>query len=271
VTLGTTGSSGGTFSAGTYYWVVTATTSVGETTVSNEVTHAIVANGTQQLNWGIVGGASGYKVYRGTSASGENVLVTTISSGSTVSYLDTGTSSGSATPPGTNTSGGGTFTAGTYYWVLTAVSSAGETLASNEVTGTVTANGSVVFTWNSITAAVSYRLYRGTTTGGENKLIATVSAPTTTVTDTGAAGTTVSPPTTSSFAVSATFSLSITKSGGALDSTHRVINNMTVAADTTVRLGDYIGGHMLGPGDFIAGRASVAGTLAFVLSGTVHT
>lgn len=271
ITLGTTGTSGGTFAAATYFWKVTATTTVGETSGSNEVTHAVAANGTQQLNWSIIGGANGYKVYRGTASGSENVLVATISGGSTVTYLDTGIAGTSATVPSTNTSGGGTFAAATYFWVLSAVSSAGETLGSAEVTGAVGANGSVVFTWTSVPAAVSYKLYRGTVTGGENALVATVTAPTTTVTDTGAAGSAASPVTSSTFATPVNVWLSLSKSGGALDSTHRVINNVTVAVDDTISLSEYLGGAMLGSGDFVSGYASVAGAVVLVLSGTVHT
>jgi hypothetical protein len=52
--------------------------------------------------------ATGYKVYRGTTSGAENVLVATVSGGTTVTYTDTGSAGSSATPPGTNTA---TFTA----------------------------------------------------------------------------------------------------------------------------------------------------------------
>lgn len=270
LTAGTTNASGGTFAAATYYWKITAITPVGETTGSTEVNKAVGANGTQQLSWTVVGGATGYKIYRGTSSNGQNVLVTTIGSGGTTSYLDTGSSSGAATVPGTNTSGGGSFSAGTYFWVLTAVSSAGETIASNETTSAVGVNGSVVFTWTTVPAAVSYKLYRGTATGAENALIATLGSGVTTTSDTGTSGSAASPPGSSTFGVSATVSLSIIKSGGTIDSTHRIVNNLSVASDATVALNNYLSGAMLGPGDFIAGRASVSGAVSLVLTGTVH-
>lgn len=270
LTAGTTNSSGGTFAAATYYWKITAITLVGETTGSAEVSKAVDANGTQALSWTVVGGATGYKIYRGTASNTQNVLVTTISSGATTSYLDTGSSTGAATVPGSNTSGGGSFSAGTYFWVLTAVSSAGETIASNEITSPVGANGSIVFSWGIVPAATSYKLYRGTSTGGENVLIATLGSLVTTTSDTGTAGSAASPPGSSTFGMTATVSLSITKSGGSLDSTHRIVNNMSVAADATVKLNDILGGAMLGPGDFIAGKSSVAGAVVLVLTGTVH-
>lgn len=94
---------GGSFTAGTYYWVVTSITASGESMVSNEVTQALTANQELPINWTAVTGATGYKVYRGTTAGGENKLITTISSGSTVTYTDTGTAGTTATLPTSNT------------------------------------------------------------------------------------------------------------------------------------------------------------------------
>jgi hypothetical protein len=99
ITLGTTATSGGTFAANTYYWKVTAINPSGETAGSNEVTATIAANGTQVLNWSAISGATGYRVYRGTAAGGENLLVATIGSGATVTYTDTGTSQFTAFAP----------------------------------------------------------------------------------------------------------------------------------------------------------------------------
>ncbi|MEU6582751.1 phage tail tube protein [Nocardia sp. NPDC046763] len=103
LSLGTTASSGGTFAAGAEYWVITALGAWGESGKSNEVTATLVANGTQVLNWVAVVGATGYKIYRGTTPAGESVLVTTIGSGATITYTDTGTSSGAGTPPAAGT------------------------------------------------------------------------------------------------------------------------------------------------------------------------
>jgi len=270
--LGTTSSTGGTFSSGTYYWEITATTAVGETTVSNEVHATISANGSQVLTWGVVGGSNGYKIYRGTAASGENVLVTTITSGSTTSYLDTGLSGTSATPPVSNTSGGGSFAASTYYWVVSAVSASGETIASNEITNTFTAvNGSIVLTWTTITAASSYHLYRGTSSGAENHVIATVAAGTTTYTDTGTTGTSLSPLTSSTFGCPVTVYLSVIQSGNSLGPQYRAIQAFPLAVNDTLNLTPYFNGLMLGPGDYISGYASLAGAAVLILSGTVHT
>lgn len=90
--------SGGTFSAATYFWKVTAVNLVGETVGSSEVSAAIVANGSASLTWTAVTGATGYKVYRGTS-SGNNLFV---ASTTTNSYTDTGTTASGAIP-GSNT------------------------------------------------------------------------------------------------------------------------------------------------------------------------
>jgi hypothetical protein len=65
------------------------------------------------LSWDRVDGATGYYIYRDTSPSGSFPLLTTISSGSTVSYTDTGLSGGT-----------------TYYYKITAKNSNGESAAS---------------------------------------------------------------------------------------------------------------------------------------------
>ncbi|WP_426998172.1 phage major capsid protein [Pseudarthrobacter sp. N5] len=88
---------------------------------------------------------------------------------------------------------GGTFAAGTYFWKLTALSAAGETIGSNELTATLTANQLQPINWTAIPGATGHRLYRGTVAGGENVLVAVVGA-VTTVTDTGTAGTNASVP-----------------------------------------------------------------------------
>ena len=96
ITLGTTNSTGGTFAAGTYYWVVTATSATGESITSNEVTATLAVNGTQVLNWTAVTGATGYNIYRGTVSGGENVLVASV--GAVVTYTDTGAAGSAGSP-----------------------------------------------------------------------------------------------------------------------------------------------------------------------------
>jgi hypothetical protein len=100
--LSATGStSGGSFAAGTYFWVVTAVDANGETTKSNEV-QAVLTGSTSSvaLSWNGVDGATGYNVYRGTTTTNENKLITTVT---TTSYTDTGTAGTTATLPTTNT------------------------------------------------------------------------------------------------------------------------------------------------------------------------
>lgn len=95
---------GGSFTAGVKYWVITATTANGETIRSNEVTATLTGTtSSATLSWPVVSGAAGYKVYRGTTSATENLLITTINSGTTLTYLDTGTAGTSATPPTSNT------------------------------------------------------------------------------------------------------------------------------------------------------------------------
>lgn len=106
ITLGATAATGGTFAAGTYYWKVTATDSFGETIGSNEVSATLVASGTQVLNWTAITGATGYKVYRGTTAGGQDKLITTL--GAVTTYTDTGTAGTTAAVPTANTTGAGT-------------------------------------------------------------------------------------------------------------------------------------------------------------------
>jgi hypothetical protein len=102
--------SGGSLSNGTtYYWVITAINANGETTASNERNLAITSpNLTAVLSWAQVSGATGYKIYRSTSTGsyGATSLVTTISSGSTLTYNDTGAALTSGTPAVSNTAVG---------------------------------------------------------------------------------------------------------------------------------------------------------------------
>lgn len=98
ITLGAA-SAGGSFAAGTYFWKLTATNTGGETIASNEVTATLTANQEQPINWTAVAGADGYRLYRGTAAGAENVLVAVIASGATVTYTDLGAAGTEATPP----------------------------------------------------------------------------------------------------------------------------------------------------------------------------
>ena len=90
---------------------------------------------------------------------------------------------------------GGTLPATTaYFYVVTALNNAGETIKSNEQTVTTgaTATNSITVSWAAITGATGYKVYRGTATGVETVFYA-VGAVTTFV-DTGAASTAGTPP-----------------------------------------------------------------------------
>ena len=94
--------SGGTFAAGTYFWEVTATTALGETTVSNEASATLVLNGSANLTWTLPAGpVTHIKVYRGTASGAENTLVTTLGPAVTA-FTDTNVG-GAGTPPTVNT------------------------------------------------------------------------------------------------------------------------------------------------------------------------
>ena len=80
----------------------------------------------------------------------------------------------------------GTLNNGTYYYRVSALDAAGETLASTETSLTVSggaASNGVVVNWGAVTGAISYKVY-GRSTGAE-LLMATVTAPTVTWTDNG--------------------------------------------------------------------------------------
>jgi fibronectin type 3 domain-containing protein len=176
----------------TYYYKVTAVNSVGESAASNELsatpTQPATAPGAPTLNSAAGGNANvglawnapssnggsaitGYKVYRGTS-SGSETLLTTL--GNVTSWTDNGAANGT-----------------TYYYKVTAVNSVGESAASNELSATpsqpatvpgaptlnsaAAGNGSVGLAWsapssNGGSAITGYKVYRGTSSGGETLL-----------------------------------------------------------------------------------------------------
>ena len=128
---------GGTFAAGAEFWVITATTANGETTKSNEVTTTFSGStSSATLNWPLQPNATHIKVYRGTATNSENLLVATLA-GTATSYVDTSTSSGSGTPPGSNTASITTNTSTTAtVWVT-----GGTAGQSYTITGTITTAG----------------------------------------------------------------------------------------------------------------------------------
>ena len=112
--VGTPVGSGGSFAAATYFWKVTAFDTTGETIGSNEVSNAVVLNGSETLTWAVVNGAAGYRVYRSTASNAE-VLV-----GATAANVRTFTDTGGAgtTPiPTTNTTGTLAIAEQQYSWI----------------------------------------------------------------------------------------------------------------------------------------------------------
>ncbi len=131
------------------------------------------------LTWSASPGATSYNVKRSTTSGGP---YTTVASPTTSTYTDTGVTNGTA-----------------YFYVVTAVNSAGESGPSSQVTATPTTpvtipaiptalqaaagNAQISLSWSASTGATSYNVKRSTTNGGP---YTTISSPTgTSYTDTG--------------------------------------------------------------------------------------
>ena len=186
----------------TYYYKVKAANGAGESAYSNVVSGKVVVtpkpaapvvkignsstSGKPMLTWNAVSGATSYKVYRATSQNGTYSLLGTVT---TTSYTNTGAKAGM-----------------TYYYKVKAVNSVGESPYSNVVSGKVKSvtpkpaapvvkighsatSGKPLLTWNAVSGATSYKVYRATSQNGTYSLLGTVTA--TSYTNTGAkAGTT---------------------------------------------------------------------------------
>jgi fibronectin type 3 domain-containing protein len=170
----------------TYYYKVSAVNSVGEGPLSNEVsatpatvpnaptlTSAIPGNAQVVLTWTTPSSNGGnaimnYKVYRGSSAGAETLLTTL---GNVLTYTNTGLTNGQA-----------------YYYKVTATNSIGEGAQSNELsalpvsvpsaptlTSSTPGNAQMTLAWtvpssNGGSAITNYKVYRGSTSGGETIL-----------------------------------------------------------------------------------------------------
>ena len=142
-------------------------------------------SGKPMLTWSAVEGATSYRIYRSTSkGSGYSLLGTTTAT----SYTNTGAKAGT-----------------TYYYRVKAVNDAGLSAYSNVVSGQAkvtpkpsapvvkignsSTSGKPMLTWNAVSGATSYKVYRATSQNGTYSLLGTVTA--TSYTNTGAkAGTT---------------------------------------------------------------------------------
>jgi len=124
----TSSTAGGTLPAtSTYKYVLTATNTAGETLVSNEQTVTTGAGSTNSntVNWNVVTGATGYKLYRTAAggATGTELLLTAITGGSTITYVDTGALTPAGAQPAANTAvASGVYTAPTKYGPITSES-----------------------------------------------------------------------------------------------------------------------------------------------------
>ena len=116
------------------------------------------------LSWTAVPGVSKYYVKRGTAHGGPYTLISPAGGVAVNTYTDATAVNGT-----------------TYYYVVTAVNSSGESPSSNEATATPLAppdvplaltasagNAQVQLLWSTSTRAASYVIYRGTTAGGED-------------------------------------------------------------------------------------------------------
>ncbi|MBU0730419.1 MAG: SUMF1/EgtB/PvdO family nonheme iron enzyme [Proteobacteria bacterium] len=157
----------------TYYFVVTAVNSGGESLSSSEVLTTPLAvpsnvqiswaDGQVTVSWNAVSGATSYNLYQATEAGVTRDNFASKASGTMVSGV---------TSPTTRTG----LTNGTpYYFVVTAVNSGGESLSSSQVsaaplsapTGFTRAAGNfqVALLWTAVTGATSYNVYYDTTAG----------------------------------------------------------------------------------------------------------
>ncbi|MFS1512083.1 glycoside hydrolase family 9 protein [Chengkuizengella sp. SCS-71B] len=170
----------------TYYYVVSAQNTAGESADSTEASAtpqssvtipgsptgltASAGDGQVDLSWSSVSGADSYNVKRSTSAGG---TYTTVATGVTsTNYTNAGLTNGT-----------------TYYYVVSAQNTAGESADSTEASATpqssvtipgsptgLTAsagNGQVDLSWSSVSGADSYNVKRSTSAGGTYTTVAT--------------------------------------------------------------------------------------------------
>src|SRR6185437_13791552 len=199
---------GGALAVNTYYYVVTAISPIGETIASGEQSQFTTAGDqTLNLSWTATTGAIGYKIYRGTSAGGENQLVGAVSGNATTTFVDDGaeiTTPGA--PPAIDSTAlnspsqnpitpalGGTLASGAYFYQITAVNAQGETTANAAQSGVANAANSqqtLDLSWSAAPGAIGYNIYRGTSAAGPKTLLTfVVGGATTSFNDAGAAST----------------------------------------------------------------------------------
>jgi len=159
-----------------YYYIVKAVNLGGISGASNEASATplssipvaptgVTASGANlqiQLSWNASSGATSYSVYRGTSSDGEGATPIVTQSGT--SYLNTGLTNGV-----------------TYYYKVRARNSSGTSGNSLQVSATPNANvpavptgvvitprvGNILLQWGAEKGVTGFKVYRGTTPGGE--------------------------------------------------------------------------------------------------------
>jgi hypothetical protein len=201
----TPSTSGGSITANTYYYVMTADNSQGESLASayQKVT-TTGSTSSVAIAWGAVTGATSYKIYRNTSASFTSGALLITSSATGTAYTDTAASASAGIPPTSNllspptgletSSPGSSYyyeitavytptsptglsvsSSGTsYYFAVTAVNSLGIESAPTTIGGSSSGNN---LSWNPVSNAAYYNVYENSTNSftGSNLLVYTTS------------------------------------------------------------------------------------------------
>src|SRR4029077_1614731 len=163
----------------TYYYVVTAVGTGGESANSSQATATpqpppaaptaltpTPGNNQVLLNWTAPAGTvTSYNVKRATVSGGSYSTISTAGAVTGTAYTDTGLTNGT-----------------TYYYVVTAVNGSGESGNSNQAIATpqppappaptglspTAGDHQVILTWNASSGATGYNVYRGLGTGAES-------------------------------------------------------------------------------------------------------
>ncbi len=177
----------------TYNYVVSAVNAGGESAASNQASamplpapaaptdlSATAGNAQINLSWTAISGATSYNLQRGTTSGVYNTTIAVPDAGTpTVTYSDANLSNGTA-----------------YYYVVSAVNSAGSSSVSNEASATpqgpppaptaltaTAAAGQVTLNWSASVGATSYAVYRATTSNGQSAMPLVSGLTTTSYTD----------------------------------------------------------------------------------------